>query len=112
MAGCRQPVSFHLVRFFTSGAAHASPERWVHVQHDEHGAIRGFQPVLERINGADYSVSRAMQFASGTILFSDCLVKQAFGLQIAHSKPFLALPVVVNTPKPASQSAWGLQITL
>jgi len=54
----------------------------------------------------------AVRFAPSQVVFGDWSVKQAFGLLIAHSKPFLALPAVPNTPKPASQSAWGLQITL
>jgi hypothetical protein len=54
----------------------------------------------------------AVQITTVQVVLGDCSVKQAFGLLIAHSKPFLALPVVVTTPKPASQSAWGLQITL
>lgn len=54
----------------------------------------------------------AVLVTASKIDFSDCSVKQAFGLLIAPLKPLLALPVVVSTPKPASQSAWELKITL
>jgi hypothetical protein len=56
--------------------------------------------------------ARAVQFTPTRVAFSDWSVKQAFGLLIAHFKPVSALLGVPNTPKPASQSAWGLQITL
>lgn len=54
----------------------------------------------------------AVRVTAGKIDFSDWAVKQAFGLLIAPFKPFLALPVVASTLKPASQSAWELKITL
>ncbi|VXC46666.1 hypothetical protein PSEUDO9AZ_10898 [Pseudomonas sp. 9AZ] len=74
--------------------------------------FRGFQGDVKQFTGAGYRVLFTPRCTSSQVRVGDWSVKQAFGLLIAHSKPFLALPAVLTTPKPASQSAWGLQITL
>ncbi|VXB12511.1 hypothetical protein PSEUDO8BK_10547 [Pseudomonas sp. 8BK] len=74
--------------------------------------VKGFQAFQQEFIEVVCVTIWTVQFSPSQVAFGDWSVKQAFGLLIAHSKPFLALPAVPNTPKPASQSAWGLQITL